>query len=80
MLAAFEAALKQSSKDEAAWKRTYQGLTAEPKEVRAERMAAAKAARDRGEAAPQAPGRMSVDEAEAMLARFAATDAMYGAA
>lgn len=72
LLAAFEAAVRQNSKDEAAWNRTYAALTAEPREVREERRKAAADGRT-----PSAAGRMSVDAAEAMLARFAAADAMY---
>lgn len=76
MLAAFEVTMRQSSKDEAAWRRTHAALVAEPKEVREERRRNERA----GKAAPAAPGRMSVEDAEAMLARFAASDARFGAA
>ncbi|AKA61743.1 hypothetical protein AVT62_gp05 [Streptomyces phage TP1604] len=78
MLAAFEATLRQNSKDEAAWNRTLAALTAEPPEVRAERREAVRAAAAAGVPLPESPGRMSVDDAEALLARFAASDAQYG--
>ena len=78
LLAAFEATLRQHSKDEAAWNRTLAALTAEPKEVRDARLAEAKAAAAAGAPPPEAPGRMTLDDAEAMLARFAASDAQYG--
>lgn len=71
LLAAFEAQLRQGAKDEAEWRRTQGLLTAEPKEVRDERRAAARAG------APPAAGRTTVDDAEAMIARFALADAMY---
>lgn len=72
MFAAFEAALKQAAKDESEWSRTEQGLYAEPPEVKKARLAG-------GPSMGLEPtrGRMSVGEAEAMLARFAATDATY---
>jgi hypothetical protein len=79
LLAAFEAAVKQSSKDEATWNRTYQVLTAEPKQVRDERLKAVREAALTGAERPEAPSRMSVQDAEAMLARFAASDAQFGA-
>jgi len=78
LLAAFESTLRQHSKDEAAWNRTLASLTAEPKEVREERLAATRAAVAAGAPPPEAPNRMTVDDAEAMLARFAASDAQYG--
>lgn len=78
LLAAYEATLRQNSKDEAAWNRTLATLTAEPKEVREQRLAETRAAVAAGEPVPEAPGRMSVDDAEALLARFAASDAQYG--
>lgn len=78
LLAAFEATLRQHSKDEAAWNRTLAGLTAEPKEVREERLAEARSAAVAGTQAPEAPNRMTLDDAEAMLARFAASEAQYG--
>lgn len=77
LLAAFEATLRQHSKDEAAWNRTLAALTVEPKEVRAQRLAAVKAAVTSGAPPPEAPGRLSVGDAEALLARFAASDAQY---
>ncbi len=49
----------------------YARLTAEPKEVRDERRRAAAAG------APRTG--MTVESAEALMARFAASDAMYGA-
>jgi hypothetical protein len=73
MLAAFEATMRQNAKDEAEWTRTYASFTAEPKEVReARRAAEAAGARTEGR------GRMSVGDAEAMLARFTASEASYG--
>lgn len=78
LLAAYEATLRQHSKDEAAWNRTLATLTAEPKEVREERREAARAAAASGAPPPEAPNRLSVDDAEALLARFAASDAQYG--
>lgn len=82
LLAAYEFTLKQGCKDEAAWRRIHGQIYAEPKEVREERRAATVAAAQSRRAAPAAAtgGRMSVDDAEAMLARFAATDARFGAA
>lgn len=73
LLAAFEATLRQHSKDESAWKQTYAALTAEPKEVRDARRQAAAAGQ-----VVQPSSRMTVTDAEAMLARFAASDAQYG--
>lgn len=73
MLAAFETAWRQSSKDEAAWRRTYAQLTAEPKYVRDQRRREAAAGR---QSAP-ATGRMSMADAEALMASFAASEAMY---
>lgn len=70
MLAAFEATIQRNAKDENAAQRIMAALTAEPPEVRKQR-------RTQGSAVPAA-GRMSVDDAEAMLARFAATDAAFG--
>ncbi|ATN93745.1 hypothetical protein SEA_ABT2GRADUATEX2_5 [Streptomyces phage Abt2graduatex2] len=78
MLAAYEATLRQHSKDEAAWNRTLAGLTAVPKEVREEQRAMARAAAATGGPPPEPAGRMTVDDAEAMLARFAASEAQYG--
>jgi hypothetical protein len=73
MLAAFEATLRKNAKDDAEWTRTLASFTAEPKEVReARRAAEANGVRTEGR------GRMSVGDAEAMLARFAASDATYG--
>lgn len=72
LLAAYEAALRQSSKDESAWRSTRAKLYAEPKGVREARIAEQRES--------QAPSRMamSVGDAEAMLARFAASDAAFG--
>lgn len=75
MLAAFESTVRKGCKDEAEWKRRQAELYAEPKEVRDERQRAARA----GRPLPDAPQRMSLDSAEAMLARFAASDAALGA-
>ena len=77
LLAAYEATLRQHSKDEAAWNRTRQALTAEPKEVRDARRQAAKVAAAAGAPPPEPAGQLTVDDAEAMLARFAASDALY---
>jgi hypothetical protein len=73
LLAAFEASLRRSAKDEAEHRRLQAQLTAEPREVREERRRAAAA----GRAVPSGSG-MSVECAEAMLARFAAADASFG--
>ena len=78
LLAAYEATLRQHSKDEAAWNRTRQALTAEPKEVRDARREAAKQAAATGAPAPEPAGQLTVDDAEALLARFAASDSQYG--
>ena len=74
MLAAFEAMIRRNAKDEKEAKRTLAALAAEPLEVRRERRAAEKA----GTVAPGTGGRMTVDDAEAMLARFVAADAAFG--
>lgn len=74
MLAAFEASVRRSCKDEAEWRRRHGEIYAEPREVRDARRAAALSGSRAAE-----PQRMSVDAAEAMLARFAASDSMYGA-
>lgn len=73
MLAAFEATIRRNAKDDGDAKRTLAALAAEPIEVRRERRAAERA----GILAPGS-GRMTVDDAEAMLARFAAADAAFG--
>lgn len=73
MFAAFEAALKQSSKDEKDWKQTEAGLYAEPPEVKRQRRAEAASSPELAERR----GRMSVGDAEAMLSRFAASDAQF---
>ncbi|AMD42746.1 hypothetical protein SEA_XKCD426_5 [Streptomyces phage Xkcd426] len=75
LFAAFESDLRQHSKDESAWRRTQQELMAEPKEVREERKRVAAS----GQRPADQPGRMTVDDAEALLARFAASDAAFGA-
>lgn len=69
MLAAFEATMRRNAKDEAEWKRTYAMLSAEPPEHRKKRRAAG---------AGPSPSGMTVADAEAMMARFAAADALYG--
>ena len=74
MLAAFEATLQRNAKDETELKRTMAALSTEPIEVRKERQAAARA----GKVVQDAGGRMTVDDAKAMLARFAASDAAFG--
>ena len=73
LLAAYEATLRQGSKDEAAWNRTRAKLYEEPKEVKQERLAASAAG-----ARVAAKTAMSVDSVEAMLAGMAARDAQYG--
>lgn len=74
MFAAFEAALKQASKDESDWKKTEAGIYAEPPEVKRQRRAEAAATPN----LPQRGGRMSVGDAEAMLSRFALNEAQFG--
>lgn len=74
MLAAFEATIKRGAKDEAAAQRTMAALSAEPLELRRQRRAAERS----GAKTPDAGGRMTLDEAEAMMARFAAADAAFG--
>lgn len=74
MLAAFEATLKRGAKDEAAAQRIMVALSAEPLELRKRRRAAERA----GVQTPGTGDRMTVDDAEAMMARFAAADAAYG--
>lgn len=70
LLAAFESSVRQNAKDDAAWQRTFTELTAEPKEVKQERL------RQGVRAGPPKAG-MSVDAAESLLARFAASEALY---
>jgi hypothetical protein len=81
LLAAYLVTLKQGCKDEAAWHRLEQQLTAEPMEVRKARLEAQMKARQQALkdrlARPQA-GAITLDDAEAMLARMAAQDAQYG--
>lgn len=74
MLAAFEATIRRSAKDESDAKRTLAALAAEPIEVRKQRREAERA----GRVAPGGGGRMTVDDAESMLARFAAAEAAFG--
>jgi len=74
MLAAFEASVRRGAKDESEAKRTMAALAAEPPDVRRER----KAAERSGKVAPGGGVGMTVDDAEAMLARFAAADAAFG--
>lgn len=73
MLAAFETQVRKGCKDEAEWRRRHGEMYAEPPEVRRERLAAER----RGRRAAQ-PQKMSVGDAEALLARFAASDAQFG--
>lgn len=75
LLAAFEATLKQGAKDEAEWVRTRSKLYAEPREVKKERLAEAKA----GRGAAPARNAMSLEGVEALLAGVAARDARLGA-
>lgn len=81
LLAAYEAALKQGAKDDAAWRRVHGQLYAEPKEVKQERVAAARTAPATaiGQQAG-ARGAMTLDSVEALLAGASARDAQYGAA
>lgn len=80
-MAAYEVALQQAAKDEAAWRRTRSQLYAEPKEVKQERVAATRAARATGRDEQEpARGAMTLDSVEALLAGAAARDAQYGAA
>ena len=72
MLAAFETANRQNSKDESAWRRTQMELSAEPKEVRDARRQAEKSSGKKLQA-----GRMSMADAEALMASFAASDAKF---
>lgn len=74
MFAAFEAMIRRNSKDEAEAKRTLAALSVEPAEVRKQRREAEKA----GTLAPGTGARMTVDDAEAMMARFAAAEAAFG--
>lgn len=76
LLAAFEATLRKAAKDEADWRRTQAALEAEPREVREARRREVREAAAEGRRVES--GRMSVDDAEAMLARFAASEAQYG--
>jgi hypothetical protein len=73
LLAAFEATLRRNAKDDAEWRRVSAQLTAEPKEAREKRRQQAAS----GRAAP-AGGGLTEDAAQALMARFAAADAMYG--
>lgn len=77
MLAAYESALRRSAKDESAWRNTRAKLYAEPREVRDARIAEQRAAKAAG-AQPVSRAAMTVDDAEAMLARFAASEATFG--
>lgn len=70
LLAAYEATLRRSAKDEAAWKRTRSEIYAEPPASKRRRLAS-------GGGEQQARGRMSVGDAEAMLSRMALADAAY---
>lgn len=74
MLAAFEATIRRNAKDEGEARRTMSALAAEPAEVRKERREAERS----GVRPPGTGGRMTVGDAEAMLARFAASDAAFG--
>lgn len=74
LLAAYEVTLQQGCKDQAEWQRTRAKLYAEPKEVRQERAAEAKATGARRKP-PRAA--MSLDSVEAMLGAAAARDAQY---
>lgn len=75
MLAAFEVQIRKGAKDEKDAARTTAALSAEPIEVRKQRREAERA----GKVAPGGGARMTVDAAEAMLARFAAADEAFGA-
>ena len=73
LLAAFEASLRQNAKDEATWRRMDASLRAEPKQVRDQRRADARAGKK-----TEGPGRMTMGDAEALMARFEATEKQYG--
>ena len=77
LLAAYEAALRRGAKDEAEWRRTQAQLTAEPKEVREQRLKEARQRPSGGRTAPVRSG-MSVSDARALLSAFSADDARYG--
>lgn len=72
LFAAFEAALKQASKDDAEWRKTEAGLYAEPPELKRDRLN-----RRADPGLEPRRGRMSVGDAEAMLARFATSESQY---
>ena len=74
LLAAFEAQIRRSAKDEGEARRKLDQLAAEPPEVRRKRVAELRA----GRAAGSARGRMTAEDADALVARLAAADAMYG--
>lgn len=76
VLAAFEVSLRRGAKDEKDWQRLQSQLTAEPPEVRARRREETRKAALSGRTTP-GRGIMSVDAAEALMARFAAADAAY---
>ena len=72
MLAAYEMQIRATCKDDAEWQRRYNEMTREPADVRRARRAAEAA----GVRAAQ-PQRMSVADAERLMASFAASDARY---
>lgn len=74
LLAAFEAQIRRSAKDEDAARRTLAEFAAEPRELRRQRLAEAR----QGRTSVVTAGRMSEDDAEALVARLAAADAAFG--
>lgn len=65
--------MRSAAKDDAAWRRTDASLRAEPKQVRDARRRDALAGRE-----VQRRGGIQLSDAEALMARFAASEAMYG--
>ena len=74
LLAAFEVSLRRSAKDDNEWQRLQAQLTAEPLDVREKRRKESREAALSGRSAPSR-GVMSVEAAEALMARMAAADA-----
>ena len=72
MLAAFEVTLRQNAKDESEWRRIDAQLRMEPKGERDKRRREAVAGRRAART-----GGISLDDAEALMARFTADEAKY---
>jgi hypothetical protein len=72
MLAAFEVTLRQNAKDESEWRRIDAQLRMEPKSERDKRRREAVAGRRTART-----GGISLDDAEALMARFTADEAKY---